>query len=208
MEARLFEEGTIPAFTTPEFFNAHPWISPVHQHGHQERTEMASRVIHRFVTVFNVRSIVDLGCGDGSLLSLLQDIDIPMWGYDAGAQNIERAREFGLDVRFGDVTRDTDLVMGDLVVATEMVEHLLDPHTFIRNIPGTKLVLTSPSAETADWHYEHHAWAWDSDGYIDMVENAGWTVIHQEECDAAPTTHNGELRLQRFQALVAVKEAS
>lgn len=205
MEARLFEEGTVPFWTTPEFFAAHPWISPAHQRGHRERTELAAQIIKRFVRATNATSLVDLGCGDGSLLGLLGDLRIPKWGYDAGVQNVERATSLKLDVRLVDLLSDTPIEYGDLIVATEMVEHLVDPHGFIASLPGDKLVLTSPSAETADWHYEHHAWAWDMDGYRDMVQSAGWTMVLQDECSAEANTHGGETRPQRFQALAAIR---
>lgn len=205
MEWRLFEEGTVPFYTTAEFFAAHPWIPPELQHGHRERTEMAARVIRGFVAEHSPTSLVDLGCGDGSLLNLIRDLPIPMWGYDAGEQNIAIGQANGLDTRRTDLIGQTPIEWGDLIVATEMIEHLVDPHSFVRDLPGNKLVLTSPSAETGDWHYEHHAWAWDLDGYRELAEGAGWTVTHQEECDATATWHNGIYAPQRFQALTAVR---
>jgi hypothetical protein len=92
-----------------------------------------------------------------------------------------------------------------LIVATEMIEHMADPHSFVAGLPGNKLILSSPSAETAEWHYEHHAWAWDLEGYRKMVEDAGWTVTHQEEVEAEYNYHGGVNKPQFFQALVAVK---
>ena len=205
MEARLFPEGTIPFYTTPEFFEAHPWITPAHQLGHKQRTKMVAALIRWVVLEYEPTSLVDLGCGDGSLLQEISQLPIPMWGYDAGSENVDIATKNGLDVRKTDLISGTPIEWADLIVATEMVEHLVDPHGFIKNLPGNLLVLSSPSAETADWHYEHHAWAWDLPGYREMVENAGWTVTEQIDCAAEVNRHNGEEREQRFQALVAVR---
>lgn len=204
MEARLFEEGTIPAFTTREFFAGHPWIWPGHQLGHQQRTDMVSGVVHRLYRDRPFGSVSDLGCGDGSLLAALADLPVPAWGYDAGVGNVAVAAETDLDVRLADFLTDP-LDYGELVIASEVIEHLVDPHGFVRDLPGDLLVLSSPSAETATWHYEHHAWAWDMDGYREMAEGAGWTVIQHEDCEAEVNHHNGETRPQRFQAIACVR---
>lgn len=203
-EWQLFEPGTVPHFTTPGFFEAHPWVDPAHQLGHAERTAMVADLVRGFVAAHPVSSLVDLGCGDGSLLGQIRDLPIPMWGYDAGAANRERATAAGLDVRPADLLT-SPLEFADLIVATEVVEHLVDPHGFVRSLPGDKLILSSPSAETGDWHYEHHAWAWDRDGYAALVESAGWTVVGHVECDAPDNFHGGVRRPQRFQAIAAVK---
>lgn len=203
-EWQLFEPGTVPHFTTPAFFEAHPWVDPAHQLGHAERTAMVADLIRAFVAGHDVTSLVDLGCGDGSLLGQIRDLPLPMWGYDAGVANRERAAAAGLDARSADLLT-SPLEYADLIVATEVVEHLVDPHGFIRSLPGDKLILSSPSAETGDWHYEHHAWAWDRDGYAALVESAGWTVVDHVECDAPDNFHGGVRRPQRFQAISAAK---
>lgn len=166
---------------------------------------MVADLIREFVTDHSVASLVDLGCGDGSLLGQIRDLPIRMWGYDAGTGNREQATAHGLDVRPADLLT-TPLEYGDLIVATEVVEHLVDPHAFIRSLPGDKLILSSPSAEDGDWHYEHHAWAWDMDGYAHLAATCGWTVVEQVECDAPDNFHGAVRRPQRFQAIAAVRQ--
>jgi hypothetical protein len=90
-----------------------------------------------------------------------------------------------------------------MVTLSEVVEHLADPHQFLSTLPGDTLVVSSPSAETDEWHYADHAWAWDLDGYRDLVSNAGWHVVKQEECVGGTNNHGGIVREQRFQAIVA-----
>lgn len=165
---------------------------------------MVVTLTRRFLQDYSVSSIVDLGCGDGSLLKQLSELSIPMWGYDAGIANVAHACAIGLDVRRGNLLADP-LAYGDLIVATEVVEHLVDPHRFVRSLPGDKLILSSPSAEDADWHYEHHAWAWDMEGYADLVRTNGWAVVDHVECDAPHAYHGGIQRGQRFQAIAAIK---
>jgi predicted TPR repeat methyltransferase len=203
-EYRLFPEGTIPDFTTTEFFEAHPWIAPGHQLGHQERTAMVSALIRQFVANHDVASLSDLGCGDGSLLTQISDLPIAAWGYDAGSANVAHAQRQGLDVRQADILAP-GLDYGELITASEVVEHLVDPHGFIAGLPGRALILSSPSAEDGGWHYEHHSWAWDMDGYAALVAGAGWTIVQHIECDAPDNFHGGVQRPQRFQAIAAVK---
>lgn len=188
---------------TKGFFETSRWVPPDHQVGHFERTRMVADLIHELKPY----SVLDLGCGDGSLLYLIRDI--PSWGYDLGTENIAQATARGVDARLGDFLTDSVDYSADLISCTEVVEHLLDPHTFIAGLPGRKLVLSSPSAETGDWHYVDHAWAWDMDGYAQMVTDAGWTVREQRECVGPAFAHlPNDPRPLRFQALYATREGS
>jgi trans-aconitate methyltransferase len=184
-EWRLFPQYTIPAFTRPAFFARHPWVDPVCQRGHAERTDMVADLVAEVVEAYGVETVTDVGCGDGALLQKIHArVPVRAWGYDVGAQNIHVASTLRcVDARLADFTRD-ELEYGQLVVATEVVEHLVDPRGFIRSLPGALLVLSSPFDEDDRTHYEHHAWAWDEAGYAEMVEACGWTVKEQRRCDA------------------------
>jgi SAM-dependent methyltransferase len=204
-EWRLFEAGTVPHFTTREFFDAHPWIPPYHQMGHEERTVMTEAMIREVVgSHVSIGSLVDLGCGDGDLLRRLEYLGIRTFGITAGVANVEQARLHGLDVTLGDILGP--LPDADLTVMTEVLEHLVDPHGMLARINSPYLVVSSPSAETDEWHYEHHAWAWDMDGYFELVAGAGWRVLAQGEVAAPAAHHNGQTREQRFQVIAATRE--
>lgn len=207
-EWRLFPDGTVPAFTTLEFFRNHAWVPPWGQAGHAERTGMVGALIRSLVggempNVDPPASWTDLGCGDGSLLLSLRDLPVVARGYDAGRQNVIQAQVEGLDVRGADILRVDEFDEAGLVSACDVVEHLVDPHGWLAAVPSRLLAISSPSAETDEWHYVHHAWAWDVDGYRALVEGAGWTVLLQAETDAPATVHGGVVRPQRFQAIVA-----
>lgn len=201
-EWRLFDAGE-PFFTTRRFFEDHPWVPPQHQVGHAARTAMTAELIRKVVADHRPDSITDLGCGDGSLLAELADLDVPAWGYDLGAGNLEVGTSRGVDVRYGDILDPTGLELGELVVACEVVEHLLDPHRWLRVLPATLLVLSSPAAETSDWHYEHHAWAWDEQGYRALVRGTGWRALNHYTCAGGTAQHLGRTGEQTFQALAA-----
>ena len=207
-EWRLFEQGTTPDFTTPEFFAAHPWVPPEQQGGHTARIEMVAHLVCDIVEGDKAafHTISDLGCGDGSLLTELMERPttrgLGMWGYDAGTENVKKALEKGHVVAQANLLTDR-IDCASIAVASEVVEHLLDPHGFLQRLPSRYLVISSPSAENDEWHYLHHAWAWDLDGYEALVTGAGWTIIEHLDVDGGPNYHNGIERPQRFQAISA-----
>jgi hypothetical protein len=190
-EWRLFDEGTVPEFTQPGWYaeRAH---APHLEEGHRPRLEHAAAFIAQIALTRGLRSVVDLGAGDGGLLSLLGPA-FTAWGYDLVPENIRAAKERGVDVRYGDVI-NSDVEWADIVVCTEMLEHLIDPHGFLRSIPRhvKALVCSSPWDERPGAAYAFHTWAWDLDGYRSLVEQAGFKVQRQRPVD-------------RFQVLLAVK---
>lgn len=197
-EWQLFEPGTIPACTTPAWYEGRARAPHLEEGAHQGRLELSAGMVRDAVDQFGVQSVVDLGCGDGGLLSLLQGLsferDVPMWGYDLQRSNVTPAvLERDVDVRYGDVVAG-EVEWGELAVATEMLEHLLDPHEFVRRIGGRSrvIVASSPFTETDRSHYEFHTWAFDMPGYRALVEQAGYHVERHE------TT-------SMFQVIMAVK---
>jgi len=177
-EYRLFPEGTIPEHTTPSWYADRERAPHLEQGIHQGRLHLTAQMVR----AANPADVVDLGSGDGGLLTLIRDI--PAWGYDLQPSNLDGARERGVDVRYGDVV-DGDIEWAELAVATEMLEHLVDPHDFVRRIAAHAewIVASSPWTETADSHYEFHCFAWDMDGYRALIEQAGFQVVRHEKAD-------------------------
>lgn len=135
----------------------------------------------RLVREAKPESVVDLGCGDGGLLSLIKDI--PSWGYDFQPSNQEGWTERGVTAFLGDVfnTR-ADVMWGQLAVATEVLEHLENPHDAVRWISrnATYIVASSPHNERPDGHDpDCHIWAWDHDGYRDMLAEHFEIIKHE-----------------------------
>jgi predicted TPR repeat methyltransferase len=203
-EWKLFDE--IPYFATPEFFAAHPWIEPAHQIGHAERMQMVLSAILRLHNGHLLESLCDLGCGDGTLLRLIRsETQITrLWGITQSQDDIDVAWSHDLNVAQGNFL-PADIHWADVTVMTEVLEHLIDPHGFLRRIESQYLIASSPSAETDKWHYEHHTWAWDTDGYAKMIANAGFKILDQAECMSEKTYDHGTGLFQplRFQVIVA-----
>lgn len=185
-EWRLFPEDTVPECTLPAWYEGRARAPHLEEGAHRDRLLLAADMVRDAVDRFGVRSVVDLGSGDGGLLSLLQpfsfEMDTPMWGYDLQRSNVTPAvLERNVDVRLGDVVAG-EVEWGELAVATEMLEHLLDPHDFVRRVGAHSrvIVASSPFTETDQSHYEFHTWAFDMDGYRALIEQAGYHVERHE----------------------------
>jgi hypothetical protein len=160
-------------------------------HEHRERATHLEQPIHRnrlilaahFAAVaadLGGQTLSDLGCGDGGLLSLVQD-RVDAWGYDFAPANAAGWPERGVKAEALDVFgADRGRVsFGDITCVTEVLEHLTDPHEAVRWIAGHSrfIVASSPHDETAELHDECHAWAWDRDGYRALIASAGYRVV-------------------------------
>lgn len=168
VEHRFFDEGTTPFVSTEAYHALRARAPHLEQPGHQPRLLRTAELIEQL----QPSSIVDLGCGDGGLLSLLRDT-IPSWGYDFQPSNEPAWRERRVDATLRDVfnTRDT-IEWGELAVLTEVLEHLVDPHGTVRWVAAhvRYVIASSPHGETPDDHDENHAWAWDRDGYVRLFD--------------------------------------
>lgn len=188
METRLFD-GDAPLHTTGEWYAQRDRAPHLEQPEHRERLLLAADMANEAIRELRLGSASDMGCGDGGLLTLIQGVE--RWGYDLQPTNVAGGRSRDVDVRLGDAMSDA-AEWGDLAVCTEMLEHLIDPHSFVASIPSRAVVASSPATETAEGHYEFHTWAWDEPGYRALFQTAGFTVERHE-------------RSGMFQVLLAVR---
>jgi trans-aconitate methyltransferase len=176
---RLFD-GDTAYVSTYEFHADRPRGPHLEQDYHSPRLHTAAGMIRSLAGP--QRSYTDLGCGDGGLLSLCQDAFEQAWGYDFQPSNAAGWAERGVTAEQLDVFgKDWSAVsLGTVVSATEVLEHLTDPHGALRKIRGSLsvqyLVCSSPVNENAGYHDPCHAWAWDSDGYEALVSGAGFRI--------------------------------
>lgn len=191
-EWRLFEAGTVPEYTRPDWYAGRERAPHLEQDGHRDRLMRSAAFVAEAAFRYGLSTVVDLGAGDGGLLSLFGS-GLHVWGYDLQPSNLEGAKERGVDVRLGDVV-DGDVEWADIAVCTEMLEHLVDPHAFVRRIAehARVLVCSSPADERPGSAYEYHTWAWDLEGYRALVEQAGFQVVKQQP-------------VNRFQVILAAR---
>lgn len=97
--------------------------------------------------------ILDVGCGNGYVASRLSAMGHTVIGIDASEDGIAIARDAHPDVRFELYSAYDNLrtLKGtvDVVVSSEVIEHLFRPKLFLDNVfavlrPGGSLILTTP----------------------------------------------------------------
>jgi 2-polyprenyl-3-methyl-5-hydroxy-6-metoxy-1,4-benzoquinol methylase len=114
-------------------------------------------IVSRFLKEVPAGAVVmDAGCGNGSFIALFQDKGWKLHGSDLSPTGIEIARQTFPDIDFfladgqtlyADFLKTVGRV--DVVISTEVIEHLYDPRGFLRNCyellkPGGTLVITTP----------------------------------------------------------------
>lgn len=189
-EWKLFDE--LPDYTTAAWYLTREHAPHMQQPAHYGRLMKAAEFVDIAIDRYGVNSISDLGAGDGALLKLIEsNHNMETWGYDLMPANVAYARDvYGVNVYLADVvTGDwwesgravgVQPAVGQLSICTEFLEHLVDPHKFVREIESGVVVASSPWAETPANHYENHAWCWDMLGYHNLFEDNGWDVERHE----------------------------
>ena len=90
-------------------------------------------------------TILDLGCGNGAIARALLAEGYDVYGVDASVSGITMAnaeapgRFFELDVQLGELPLELAGKRFDVVISTEVIEHLYDPRgfvAFVRRILG------------------------------------------------------------------------
>jgi 2-polyprenyl-3-methyl-5-hydroxy-6-metoxy-1,4-benzoquinol methylase len=81
------------------------------------------------------RSVVDIGCGIGSLLTVARDRGMRVVGYDTNLQTTDWGREnYKINLVGGYWTGDTDAGPVDLYLCISVCEHLMQPRTLIKDL--------------------------------------------------------------------------
>jgi len=135
------------------------------------------------ITWLKPGTIADPACGDASILdaayrlnpfslAYLSDISAPQM---KSLNPIFDHRSFTGDVYEGMAQFDHV----DLIVLTEILEHLEDPDALLRlaRFKGTSLIVSSPIGDPEHGLNEEHLWAWDEIGYEEMLRGAQWTPV-------------------------------
>lgn len=118
-----------------------------------------SERIRKMVSIINQfdlkeKNILDIGCHDGTLLSMIENGNNAFFGLDASDWWIERCREKNIAVQqyfFDDEKKlPYEESFFDLVIAGEIIEHIYDTDFFLEEIrrvlkPKGKLIISTPN---------------------------------------------------------------
>jgi 2-polyprenyl-3-methyl-5-hydroxy-6-metoxy-1,4-benzoquinol methylase len=153
----------------------------------------------------NSKTILDAGCGNGSLCAAMTDNGLACIGTDADKAGVEVARVDHPEIRFEYMLFSEDPAallpegapLWDAVVSTEVVEHLYSPHelpafAFKALRPGGIFVISTPyhgyfknlvmalsgkldAHFTALWHGGHIKF-WSRNSLTMLLEQSGFVV--------------------------------
>lgn len=189
-EYKLFE-GDVAHVSTFEFHEHRDRAPHLEQGVHQGRLRLAADFVREAVDRVETRVtapavVIDLGCGDGGLLSLISRLPwVNSFGYDFQPSNVQGWTDRNVNgLSFDFIGGFEHVPDADVYIMTEVLEHLTDPHGFVKKIATrgaqVQLVASSPWTENAGSHDACHAWAWDQEGYERLMWQAGFNVARHE----------------------------
>ena len=188
----------------------HPTDSPDYQVA-RSNSEWPEHVLRANITGAMIASltpssIIDPACGDGSVIlaahkiypilrAVLSDVSAPNM---LGLQTCVDAHLTPYQTELATLSIEqilTRKVPYDVIVLTEILEHLPDPDTILRlaRKRARSLVASSPEMRPGqeDWNPEH-LWQFDGEGYEQMLVEAGWRAIQKTHLTFR-TTYNFQI---------------
>jgi SAM-dependent methyltransferase len=143
------------------------------------------------------RTILDVGCGDGTFLSALSN-DWCKRGVEPSVSGARLARQRNLDVQCGTLDTSANPYEVDLISALDVIEHVVDPNQFVKSLKrnlrkgGAVLLLTGDAdaypARLAgpQWSYLRwcgHISVFSQAGLRRLLESHGFEVIASQRCE-------------------------
>jgi len=114
----------------------------------EKLTEVFVRLVQQ---LDGVRSICDLGCGNGHIAGRLASLGYEVTGIDASRSGITIAQRAYPEVRFVEALIDGDLALQDfdLVISSDVIEHLYRPSGLLEAAfsllkPGGHILIGTP----------------------------------------------------------------
>lgn len=151
------------------------------------------------------KRILDLGCGNGAIASMLIDRGFDVWGVDASASGVANAnkrhpgRFFVQDLSEPNLPEAIASQTFDLAISTEVIEHLYAPRTYLQTIHKVlearrgDLILSTPyhgyaknlvlaATNRMDAHFSAlwdggHIKFWSRRTLSQLLEEQGFTVV-------------------------------
>jgi SAM-dependent methyltransferase len=143
------------------------------------------RILKTMIRPLDIKSILDVGCGQGSLLAELK-LEFPHiepCGVDISQSAVKLARQrlpYG-EFWVMDIARETLNKKCDLVICSEVLEHIPDDNTALRNLKqmtGKYLVISTPQGEMRKFEREvGHVRNYARGELVNKLEQTGFVVI-------------------------------
>jgi 2-polyprenyl-3-methyl-5-hydroxy-6-metoxy-1,4-benzoquinol methylase len=183
MRTKTFDK---PHSHDAEWYKHRQAVDHINQAGHIPRLYNAHELLEEIIAQEEVKTIADFGCGNGGLMRKVKQNfpSVEIWGYDLCPANVQDAKDKGSDVELVDFVLEENIKYPEVVICTEVLEHLVDPDAFLGKLlhNGVKYVIaSSPNYETPIDHEEYHLWVFQGDSYADMFTKVGYEVVKHEK---------------------------
>ena len=185
MEFRLFDKPDYAAGRPGDaaWYKDRAVSDHINEPGHRQRLLQASELVQDVLHDTNEATISDWAAGNGGLLHEFKKLTLDAWGYDMSPLAVAYGRDkYGVDLTELDVTEVRPARRaGNVVVLTEFLEHLEEPHKLVHQIlrlyADTQFIVASvPGFEDPRNPYEYHLWCWHGDSFAKMFERIGWKI--------------------------------
>jgi len=159
---------------------------------HVERVAASIDFLRRWSGRFQVAA--DLSCGDGAILSGLDDsLEQVFLGDLIGARGDYLLNPRVRVLPAGPLPDSLENLPTpvDLYVCSETLEHLDDPDTFLTRLRGHALYLfiSTPVDETAESGNLEHYWGWGTADIATLLNGCGWLPLEMEVLVPETTRH-------------------
>ncbi|MDF7798966.1 class I SAM-dependent methyltransferase [Pontiellaceae bacterium B1224] len=142
------------------------------------------------------KRILEVGCGSGAILKYLSDNGADVKGIDLSREYMEYGRErYGLDLSNTDLFDLPDNHEFDLVIYSDVMEHILEPRAHLEKIkgllksdgllylkvPGTKNLMRPYLGDFLKSLQNAHVCYYSLTTLRNLVESCGYCMVHGDE---------------------------
>jgi len=148
--------------------------------------------VDEFISPCPPGKVLELGCGNGTLLQLLAKKGIDVTGVDASSSGIERCVTLGLDARCLDASTEPLPFADhsfDLIISLETFEHLMNPHYAVQEVrrtlrPGVRFLCSVPNPLTG--HPYLYPGLFEYKNFRRFLEQSGFSIERVDHWQWAP----------------------
>lgn len=158
----------------------HPEGLPSHLGGHEGETHLDDGALSYLIKTFDIKSMIDIGCGPGGMVGLAMDKGLAAWGVD-GDDKVER------DSKVADRIHIHDYAKGpyvpdwfDLGWCVEFVEHVDKPcmPNFLETFKKCKYVAMTHALPNQPGH--HHVNCMPPEYWFGVMEAIGFQLLVED----------------------------
>lgn len=183
-------------------------------YGIEQQRGISARMVEKVIPFVSAGRWLDIGFGNGSLLFTAQEYGFLATGLDLRQENVQRAREMGIDAYCADVADFTPQTPCSVISMADVLEHIPYPRTALaaahRILTDNGILLISmPNLECAVWRQLDQQNANPYWGELEHYHNFGRTRLYAllRQHDFEPLRYGISERYRACMEIVARKRA-